>query len=89
MGFHDELTGAVGGVLDPGGMREKLAESAQGVEALRQEASAQDPRQVVAQMRQEGFSDQEIAGHLADLSRFPSHDPRFLMLLEAVLLLML
>ena len=70
MGFHDELTGAVGGVLDPGGMRERLAESAQGVEALRQEASAQDPRQVVAQMRQEGFSDQEIAGQLADLSRF-------------------
>jgi len=66
LGFHDELTGAVGAAIDPQGVRDVQKD----VEALRQQAAAQDPNLVAQQMKAEGFSDEEIAGQLSDLARF-------------------
>lgn len=70
MGFGDEISGALGAVLDPQDYSAMLAEAQAKKDALRAQIEAQDPALVAQQMRAEGFSDDEIIQHMADLKRF-------------------
>lgn len=69
-GFTDEITGVLGAAIDPQNLGGKVEEAQMAAAATRNEASKQDPRDVISAMRAEGFSDEEIAAQLEDLKRF-------------------
>ena len=69
-GFADELTGLAGAAVDPQNLGAMTEESGALAGGVRAEAAAQDPRQIVNDMREMGFSDEDIRDQLADVEKF-------------------